>query len=297
MGVERISVVIVSFNAREHLRGCLESLYRYQRGDFEVIVVDNDSKDGSADMVAQAFPKALLVRSAWNRGFSVGANSGAREARGDVIVFLNPDCTVDADAFSAPAEYLRDNPEVGAVGVKIIDPGGSLQLSVRRFPDLSAAIFNRYSLLTKLLPNNPLSRRYLMSDWAHDAIADVDWVSGACLLTARATLDRVGAFDEGYFWGFEDVDFCQRVHRAGLRVVYFPGAPVTHEIGASARTVAARALIARHKGMWRYYRTYVSRWLPVDVAVYAGIWFRCGLSLIAGALRRRPLSGGGAARG
>jgi GT2 family glycosyltransferase len=282
-----ISIVIVSFNAREHLRRCLASLFENQRGEFEVIVVDNDSADGSADMVAAEFPKARLVRSTVNRGFSVGANSGAAEARGDVIVFLNPDCTLDEDAFSAPAEFLRANPDVGALGIKIVDPDGGLQLSVRRFPDLTASLFNRYSLLTRLFPNNPLSRRYLMSDWAHDEVADVDWVSGACFLTTRATISRLGSWDEGYFWGFEDVDFCQRVHRAGLRVVYFPTTKVAHEIGASARTVLAKALIARHRGMWRYYRAYVAHFLPLDAVVFAGIWSRCGVMLISSWLRRR----------
>jgi GT2 family glycosyltransferase len=285
-----LSVVIVSFNAREHLRRCLESLFRYQQGDFEVVVVDNDSGDGSADMVAEDFPQVRLVRSTVNRGFSAGANSGAAEARGDVIVFLNPDCTLDEDAFSAPAALLRENPDVGALGVKVLDPDGGLQLSVRRFPDLTVALFNRYSVLTRLFPKNPLSRRYLLSGWAHDEVADVDWVSGACFLTTRATIGRIRAWDEGYFWGFEDVDFCQRVHRAGMRVVYFPKTKVAHAIGASARTVPAKALIARHRGMWRYYRAYLARLAPLDAAVFAGIWARCGVMLASGWLRRRMSS-------
>ncbi|HXH22586.1 MAG TPA: glycosyltransferase family 2 protein [Dehalococcoidia bacterium] len=282
-----LSFVIVSFNAREHLRRCLRSLFRHQRGAFEVVVVDNDSRDGSADMVAREFPAVRLIRSTVNRGFSAGANLGASEARGDVIVFLNPDCELSDDAFSAAAAYLRSHPEAGALGIKIVDPDGRLQLSVRRFPDLTASLFNRYSLLTRLFPGNPLSRRYLMTDWSHDEIAEVDWVSGACLVTTRATLKNVGSFDEGYFWGFEDVDFCQRVHRAGLKVIYFPQTKVTHEIGASARTVPSKALIARHRGMWRYYRAYLARSAPLDVLVFAGIWLRCALMLATGWLRRK----------
>ncbi len=281
-----LSVVIVSFNALEHLRSCLTSLCQHQKGEFEVIVVDNASIDGSADMVATAFPQVRLVRGATNRGFSKGANAGMREAKGDVIALLNPDCTVDADAFSTPSAYLRSNANVGALGIKVLDPSGSLQLSVRRFPSLSIAFFNRYSLLTKLFPDNPISRRYLMSDWAHDEVADVDWVSGACLMTTRATLDRVGLLDEGYFWGFEDVDFCQRVHRAAMRVVYFPMTSVTHAIGASARTVPRKALVERHKGMWRYYKTYLRRLPPLDAIVFASIWARCGAMLASGRLKR-----------
>jgi GT2 family glycosyltransferase len=294
-----LSIVIVSFNAADHLRRCLESLYAYMnpppegegrvREDaaLEVIVVDNASADGSADMVAREYPQVRLLRNATNTGFAPAANRGAREAKGDVILFLNPDCVLHEDAFAAPAGYLRANPDVGALGIKVLDPDGGLQLSVRRFPGLEAALFNRYSLLTRLFPNNRRSRRYLMTDWAHNAIADVDWLSGACLMTTRAAIDRVGYFDEGYFWGFEDVDFCQRLHRAGLRVVYYPHTSVVHVIGASARSVPTKAIVARHRGMWRYYKRWLASNPALDAVVYAGIWARCGLQAGMSWLKRR----------
>ena len=284
--MSQLSIVLVSYNAREHLRRCLASLYQHLAAGFEVIVVDNASPDGSADLVAREFPAATLVRNPTNAGFSVAANVGARAAQGDVVLFLNPDSEVDGDPFTGPAAYLRAHPDVGALGLKVLDPGGSLQLSVRRFPGLANAMFNRYSLLTRLLPGNRYSRRYLMTDWDHGSLSDVDWVSGACLMTTRRTLATVGHFDEAYFWGFEDVDFCQRVHRAGLRVVYYPDASVRHEIGASARTVPLRAILARHRGMWRYYRTYLSVFPLVDLAVLAGIAGRCGAQLASATLRR-----------
>jgi GT2 family glycosyltransferase len=281
-----VSIVIVSFNARDHLGRCLTSVYATLGEASEVIVVDNASPDGSAAFVAANFPLARLIRNDMNHGFAIAANMGARAAGGDVIVFLNPDCVLDAESFSAPAAYLRAHPDAGAIGIKVLDPDGGLQLSVRRFPDLSVAFFNRYSFLTRMLPKNRFSRRYLLSDWGHDSLSDVDWVSGACLLTTRAVLERVGDFDEGYFWGFEDVDFCQRLHGAGLRVVYFPETNVRHQIGASARTVPSRALIARHRGMWRYYRRYLSRGWLVDAAVFLGICVRCGFQLTAASLKR-----------
>jgi GT2 family glycosyltransferase len=282
-----ISIVIVSYNARDHLRRCLASLYEHQRGAYEIIVVDNASPDDSAAMVASEFPKVRLVVNPANAGFAVAANAGARLAMGDVIAFLNPDSEIRDDAFSVPARYLREQADVGALGLKVLDPDGTLQLSVRRFPGLEASLFNRYSLLTRLFPHNRYSRRYLMTDWRHDQISDVDWVSGACLMTTRSTLDRIGYFDEGYFWGFEDVDFCQRVHRAGLRVVYYPNACVIHEIGVSARTVPAKALIARHKGMWRYYSHHLASNPVVNALVYTGIWARCGLQLGSSWLKGR----------
>ncbi|HLF78720.1 MAG TPA: glycosyltransferase family 2 protein [Dehalococcoidia bacterium] len=285
--------MLVSFNARDHLRRCLQTVSEHMEGEYEVIVVDNASPDASAEMVAGEFPYVRLLRNSRNEGFAIGANAGMRGAAGDVIVLLNPDCELTHDPFSSPADYLRNNPDVGALGIKILDPDGGLQLSVRRFPTLWAALFNRYSLLTRLWPRNPYSLRYLMSDWDHNAVSDVDWLSGACVMTTRAVLDRVGYLDEAYFWGFEDVDFCQRLHRAGLRVVYYPETNIVHAIGASARTVPAKALIARHRGMARYYQSYLGSVLVIDALVYAGIWARCGLMLavswLNGASRsRRP---------
>ncbi len=280
-----VSVVVVSYNALEHLRRCLETLFAHLPSGSEVVVVDNASPDGSAGLVEREFPRARLVRNAANAGFAVAANQGARAATGDVVLFLNPDSEVDADAFSGPAEFLRAHPDVGALGLKVLDPDGTLQLSVRRFPDFSVAVFNRYSLLTRFFPNNRFSRRYLMTDWDHAGITEVDWVSGACLMTTKAALERVGYLDEAYFWGFEDVDFAQRLRRAGLRVVYYPDASVRHEIGASARTMPLKALVARHRGMWRYYRAYLARNPAVDLAVFAGIWGRCGLQAAVMKLR------------
>jgi GT2 family glycosyltransferase len=238
-------------------------------------------------MVEQEFPQVRLERMPENLGFAIGANVGAAGARGDVILYLNPDSELKDDPFSASAAYLRDHPDIGALGVKLLDPDGALQLSVRRFPGLEASLFNRYSLLTRAWPSNPWSRRYLMTDWRHDVLSDVDWVSGACLMTTRATLDRIGYFDEAFFWGFEDVDFCQRAHRAGLRVVYWPDSSVVHAIGASARTVPSKAVIARHRGMWRYYRRYLSPNLFVDGLVLAGIAGRCALQVGLGWIRRQ----------
>jgi GT2 family glycosyltransferase len=283
---ERISIVIVSFNARDHLRRCLASLSA-MTSEHEVIVVDNASSDGAANMVESEFPHVRLVRNPRNEGFAVAVNIGERAATGNVIALLNPDSILTHDCFTPPAQFLRANTDVGVVGIKILDPDGTLQLSVRRFPGLHVALFNRYSLLTKLWPSNPFSSRYLMTDWQHDVQADVDWVSGACLLTTRAVIDRIGPLDEGYFWGFEDVDFCKRVHEAGMRVVYFPQTSVIHVIGASAKTVPSKALIARHKGMWRYYKRHLSSNRVMDAFVAAGIVLRCSLAVLSSTVRRK----------
>ena len=282
-----ISLVIVSYNGREHLRRCLASLLAHPPvAEREVIVVDNDSADGSADMVARDFPGVRLLRMRRNLGFAAGANRGIREATGEALVLLNPDSEIEADPFASMLAYLREHVEAGIVAPRLLNPDGSLQLSCRRFPTFSVALFNRYSLFTRLFPHNRYSRQYLLSDWQHDSISEVDWVSGACLMVRRSILERIGLLDEGYFMYIEDVDLCQRVHRAGAKVVYYPAVSVIHHIGKSSRTLAGRSIMARHRSMWHYYKKYLRQNAVVDVAVAGGIATRCSYLLAANQLRR-----------
>ena len=286
-----VSIVIVSYNGREHLRRCLESLAAHPPAvEHEVIVVDNDSRDGSAPMVASDFPDVHLLRLPRNVGFAAGANKGIKEAKGEAIVLLNPDSEIEADPFAPLLAYLREHEEAGIVAPRLLNPDGSLQLSCRRFPNFSVALFNRYSLLTRLFPRNRYSRQYLLSDWRHDSVSEVDWVSGACLMVRRSLLERIGLLDESYFMYIEDVDLCQRVHRAGYKVVYYPEASVIHHIGRSSRTLPTRSIMARHRSMWHYYKKYLRRGFLMDLVVAPGIVARCGYLLLANrakGLRRR----------
>jgi GT2 family glycosyltransferase len=195
-----ISIVIVSYNGREHLRRCLASLAAHPPNvQSEVIVVDNDSRDGSAPMIASEFPSVRLLRMPRNLGFAAGANRGIRDATGEAIVLLNPDSEIEADPFTSMLGYLREHEDTGIVAPRLLNPDGSLQLSCRSFPTFSVALFNRYSLLTRIFPRNRYSKQYLLTVWQHDNSRQVDWVSGACLMMRRSLLDDIGLLDEGYF--------------------------------------------------------------------------------------------------
>jgi GT2 family glycosyltransferase len=286
-----VCIVIVSYNGCAFLRQCLASIYGQTHDlEFEVVVVDNASLDGTADMVDAEFPQARLIRRASNAGFASAANEGLRAARGEALMLINPDSELCGNVLPPMLQYLRQHPDVGILAPKLLDPGGTLQLSVRRFPSFQTALFNRYSLLTRLLPNNRYSRGYLMTDFDHAAIQDVDWASGACWLLPRRAYDEIGPLDEGYFWAVEDVDYCQRAHRSGWRVVYFPEVAVRHHIGISSATLPNRAIVARHRGMWRYYRTYLRPRSPLawtlDIVVAAGIGGRAATLLATNNLRR-----------
>ncbi len=287
-----VSIIIVSYRGRDFLRRCLASVYEHVRGlEFEVVVVDNASRDGTPEMVEAEFPQAKLARRSRNGGFARGVNEGIAAAQGETFLLLNPDSELTDNAVLPMLAYLREQPDIGILAPKLLDADGSLQLSCRGFPGFQTALFNRYSLFTRLRPSNPLSSRYLMTNFDHAAIAEVDWISAACWLLPRHAYETVGPLDEGYFWSIEDVDYCQRTHRAGLRVVYFPEVAIIHHIGASSSTAASRTIIARHRGMWRYYRAYLRprgriAASAVDVAVAGGIVARGATQLAANHLRR-----------
>jgi len=284
--VSDVSAILVTFNSRNDVGACLESFARHKsRDECEVVVVDNCSSDGTAGFVESTYPWVRLVRLPANAGLSAGINAGVHASSGDYVAVINPDVRFDADPLSPLAAYLRTHPDVGVVAPKLLNDDGTLQLSCRAFPGYSTVLFNRYSLLTRLMPRNRLSRDYLMSDFDHASIRDVDWVSGAALMFPRRVFDELGGWDPGFFLFNEDVDFCRRAHDAGYRVVYDPDAVVFHRIGIS-EAASARIVLERHKSIWRYYRKHLRRNPLVDSATAAGIAARCALLLVAGGGRR-----------
>jgi GT2 family glycosyltransferase len=206
---------------------------------------------------------------------------------GRVVLWLNPDAVFQGGSIADVVEWMRSHPDVGIVGGRILDSDGGVQRSARSFPSYGAVIGARYSLLTRWFPNNPWSRRFLRTDLTYDAIAPVDWVSGACLLHTRAASDRLDGPDDGFFMYFEDVDFCYRARLAGLQVFYHPGMTVTHRIAGSSRSAPAALLVARHRSLWRWYTKHFRRFWVKDAAVWAGIWIRCG-TLVVAQLVRQP---------
>jgi GT2 family glycosyltransferase len=280
-----VSVVVVTYNSRDVVGRCIESVRAHTRGvSYELIVVDNASPDGTGAEVARAYPDVRVLHRARNDGLSAAINDGVAASCGTYIASLNPDVRFGDDVLATLAGYLREHPDVGVVAPQLRDDDGALQLSCRAFPGYSTALFSRYSLLTRLLPGNRFSRRYLMSDTDHDAVRDVDWVSGAALMLPRAVFDAVGGWDAGFFMFSEDVDLCRRVHDAGYRVVYNPNAVVRHTIGVS-RHPTARLIVERHRSMWRYYRKHMRRNAILDVFTAAGIIARGVATLAAHGVR------------
>ncbi|HWP30236.1 MAG TPA: glycosyltransferase family 2 protein [Fimbriimonadales bacterium] len=257
-----LTLSICSWNTLEDLRACLQSLEKVRdEARFEVIVADNASIDGSAEMVQKEFPWVRLIRLCYNIGFAGGHNLNFHYSKGKLFMPLNSDTIVHPHAIRNIVEFMKENPPVGVLGPKLLNPDGSLQFSCRRFPTPQAALF-RNTILGKLFPKNRYTREYLMQDWAHDEAKDVDWVSGAAICVRREVFERLGGFDERFFMYLEDVDLCYRTHQSNYRVVYLPTAVITHAIGRSTDKAANRMIRQFHRSMLLFYKKHYMKNVP-----------------------------------
>lgn len=285
-----LSVIVVTYNSRAFISECLASLRLALGGvSAEVVVVDNCSSDGTAASVRADHPWVTVVEADGNRGFAHGINIGLARTTGRYVLWLNPDSRVRPESAAGLVEWLRwmdATPDVGISGGKVLDPDGTLQRSVRSFPSYGSVMGARYSLLTRLWPGNPFSKKYLRADLTYDAPAPVDWISGACLLHRRTVSDALRGPDEGFFMYFEDVDFCYRAWQAGWQVYFHPAFVVEHHIGGSSEHMPVRMLRERHRSMWRWYTKHFHRFWLKDAVVRAGIWARCQWLIAARTWRR-----------
>jgi N-acetylglucosaminyl-diphospho-decaprenol L-rhamnosyltransferase len=262
-----LSIVIVSWNVRDLLRQCLRSIIANSRlADLptcEVILVDNVSTDGSADMVRAEFPNVHLIVNAENRGFPAANNQGLALATGRYVLILNPDTEVIGGALATMVAYADANPDVGVIGPQLLnddaDKCPSVQSSRRRFPTLATAVFES----TWLQPCAPrhLLQHYYVQDQPDDATLDVDWVKGAALMARREAIEQVGPMDEEYFMYSEELDWCKRFKDAGWRVIYLPAAQVIHYGGKSSDQVVTSRHIHFQTSKVRYFRKHHGRFV------------------------------------
>jgi GT2 family glycosyltransferase len=283
-----LSVVTVNYRSLDHLLVCLASIPAAAPGlGVEIVVIDNEQGSGVRAALAARFPQARVLENAENVGYARAVNQGIRASGGEFVLVLNPDCELEPGAVRTLVDYLRAHPRAAVAGPKILNPDGTLEYSARSFPTHLTFLFNRYSLLTRLFPNNPFSRRYLLTDWDHASVRGVDWLSGACLVVRRAAIERVGPMDEAFFMFNEDVDWCRRMKLAGFEVVYVPDAVIVHHVGASRRKVAARVIYGRHVGMIHYFHKHHPTNPLLALLADTLIMTRAGLMIAANALRPR----------
>jgi GT2 family glycosyltransferase len=255
-----VSIVIVSYNARDHLARCLESLHDSPPdASHEIIVVDNHSSDGSPE-VARRWPDVHLVEAGTNLGFARATNIGIRTSTGRSLLLLNSDTIVPAGAIDRLVAVLQAHADVAAVGPRLVNGGGRIELSFGRM--LSPFNELRQKLLGRLYAEGFPAASRAVQRAAHRE-HDPDWVSGACLLVRRADAEAVGLLDERYFMYAEDVDFCAAIRQRGRRILFTPEAEVVHLGGRSAAAAPAATSRAYRLSQIAFYEKHHPRWAPL----------------------------------
>ena len=273
-----LAVVIVNFNAGEHLRSCIASVYAAS-GDLalEVVVVDNASRDGSATRAAEDHPAVRVVENPVNRGFAAAANRGIRETEAPFILLLNPDAEIVGGSLDTFLKVAAERPRVGALGALVRNPDGSIQPSARRVPGLGEGLVHAF--LGQVAPDNRWSRSYTMADWDRSSEREVEWVSGSAMLLRRGAVEAVGGFDEGFFMYVEDVDLCTRLRQKGWRVAFSPELEAVHEVGVSASSHPRRMAYEHSRSIYRYFTKHVATGPGVTLRplARAALWARAAL--------------------
>lgn len=251
-----VSVVIVSWNTRELLRDCLASIFG-QTGDiaFEVIVVDNDSADGSAAMVHEGFPSVIVIENTENRGFAAANNEGMAVARGRYVLLLNPDTIVLDGAIQKTVRIAERTPNVAVLGCQVRLNEHEIQQTCFRFPSVPR-ILALWTGLRRAFPRTPALGWVDYQGWDRRSARDVDVVSGMYMLVRRAAVDEVGVMDDGYFVYAEETDWCFRFRAAGWRRVFTPEACIIHRDGGghSASIASVRMFVQLQKSLLRFFR-------------------------------------------
>lgn len=234
----KLSVIIVSYNVKYFLEQCLcsvRSAIRESRLQAEVLVIDNVSSDGTIEYLSPLFPEMQFITNESNEGFAKANNRALRQAKGDFILFLNPDTLISADTLLYCLRFFDTQPLAGAVGVKMLDGSGRyLPESKRGFPTPWVS-FCKMSGLTRIFPHSALFSRYYLGNLNENSLQQVDALAGAFMLIRKETLEKTGGFDERFFMYAEDIDLSYRIIQAGYQNFYIPDAPIIHFKGESTQ--------------------------------------------------------------
>jgi len=247
----QLRIVVLSYNTRDLLADCLESvLADPEAAAWRVVVVDNASTDGSAEMVRERFPTVQLVVAKENRGFSAGNNAGSG-GREPFLLFLNSDTVVPAGAIGGLQSALQSRPEHGAVGPRLVNPDGSVQWSCRTFPGPLNTLLEGF-WLERLLPRSRFFGRPRLTWLDHTLSADVEYVAGAALLVRREAFEAAGRWPEAYYFYGEDADLCRSVRQLGWRIGFVGEVSITHLGGGSTGTKWGPMTVEAHRSVLRF---------------------------------------------
>jgi GT2 family glycosyltransferase len=223
-----VSIIIITWKMKSLIQRLLSTISELSHGfSYEIIVIENNSQDGTIEMIEESFKDVCLIKNATNLGVAKARNQGLKIAKGRFILILDADMELIENSIEKMINYMDENKNIGLLGSKLIAANGALQFSCKRFPNLFALIARRLEMIP-FIRNSKTLNNHLMKDWIHDSIKEVDYLIGACQLIRRDVITKIGYYDDNIFYGPEDIDYCLRVWRAGWKVVYFPNTQIIH---------------------------------------------------------------------
>ena len=255
MSDSSLSIIIVSYNVRDDLYECLKSVSEAEfRDPLQVIVVDNGSRDGTVEMVRSAFPQVEMICNDGNVGFPRANNQALVLARGTFTLYLNPDTVVMTDTLSTCVRYMREHPEVGLLGCKVVFPDGKIQYEcARNFPTLEASVWEAF-YLHMLFPKHRRFGKTLMGYWDHNDSREVPCLVGAFMLSRLTILKALGGMDESVFMFLEDVDLCYRVLQSGWTVYYLADVTIVHKSGRSREKYSGSLAPTNAEALYAFFK-------------------------------------------
>lgn len=288
----KLSVIIVNYNVKYFLEQALLSVHKAIEGiQADVYVVDNNSIDGSVSMVREEFPWVKLIANQDNPGFSIANNQAIRLSEAEYVLLLNPDTVVEEDTFSKCIEYMDKNPEVGGLGVRMIDGAGVfLPESKRGFPSPMVA-FSKAFGLSKLFPKSKLFNTYHLGYLSEWDTSEVDVLAGAFMFMRKETLDKVGLLDETFFMYGEDIDLSYRITLGGYKNIYFPETSIIHYKGESTKKGSLNYVKAFYQAMIIFARKHFKgrQASSFVLLIQFAIYFKAFITLIGNVFRKYGL--------
>ena len=290
-----LSICIVTYMSRSYLQACLRSIYENPPdGEFEIVIVDNFSDDGTLEMLMEEFPGVYVIENARNLGFTAPMNQALQKGGGKYLLQLNPDTLIHSQAFNRLISFMESQHEVGICGPKVLNTDGSLQKPCRRGESRPWAVFTYFIGLSSLFPKSKLFGEYLMNYMDEDETHEVAGVSGSCMLIRREVINQIGYLDELFFAYQEDADYCFQARDRGWKIYYVPTAQITHYGGqGGSRVQPYRSIYEWHRSYWLYYRKnlagdyfFLFNWI-----YYLAMLIKLAITLLVNLVRKEKSAG------
>ena len=270
-----LSIIIVNYNVKEFLLNLLDSLEKSSENiKTEIIIVDNNSTDGSIEVINKKYPTVITIQNKENVGFGAANNQALEIAKGKYLLMINPDTLVKENTLTEMIKFMDENPQVGIAGCKVLNPDGTLQLACRRSFPTPWVSLTKVTGLSKMFPKSKLFAKYNLTYLDENESNEVDAISGSFMFMRKEAYDKVGGFDTDFFMYGEDLDLCYRVQKSGYKVYYVKDTEIIHYKGESTKRSKIDETKIFYSAMHKFVRKHFSSSLLVEIILQFGIFIR-----------------------